>query len=121
MNGKQYEEKAPTYVHPTTARELLAESKKIEDSGSINSTAEKSLNADKFNEIMQSILDKRLGIDRDKLKEIEAMMEEIVQNENLSPEQKEKALEKLVEMREKIIEESLDIKNQAEQKLTQEV
>ena len=37
---------------------------------------------------MQNILDKRLGIDRERLEELEALMEEIANNENMSPEEK---------------------------------
>jgi len=55
----------------------------------------------------QSILDNRLGIDKEKLKEIEAMMEEVANDENLSPEQKEKKLAELQELYEEVIEESV--------------
>ncbi len=52
--------------------------------------------------MMQNILDKQLGVDREKLKEIDAMMEE------------------LEKMKEKIIEESLEIKKQAKETFTQD-
>jgi hypothetical protein len=44
-----------------------------------------------------------------RLEELEALKEEIANNENMSPEQKELALEKLAEMREIIIEEGREI------------
>ncbi|WP_286232674.1 hypothetical protein [Thalassotalea sediminis] len=85
-------------------------------------TSEDSLSpkSQRFNEMMQSILDKRLGIDREKLEEIEAMMKEIANNENLSPEQKQKALEELEKMKEKIIEESLAQKELAKRSFHQD-
>jgi hypothetical protein len=43
------------------------------------------------------------------------MMAEIAKNENLSPEEKEKAIEEIGKMREKIIEESIDIKKIAKE------
>ena len=69
----------------------------------------------RFGDMMQAILDKRLGVDRKKLAELEAMMAEIAKNENLSPEEKEKAIEEIGKMREKIIEESIDIKKIAKE------
>ena len=64
---------------------------------------------------MQNILDKRLGIDRERLEELEALMEEIANNENMSPEEKQLALEKLAEMREQIIEEGREIQEVVKQ------
>jgi len=118
MNGEVFKDTAPTYIKPTTAKNLLAEgqaSKTTEED-----TIQKSASDIRFDEMMQSILDKNLGIDRDKLKEIEAMIEEIAKNENLSPEQKQKALEELEKMKEKVIEESLEVKKQAKQTFTEE-
>ncbi|OUR82612.1 hypothetical protein A9Q75_05540 [Colwellia psychrerythraea] len=64
---------------------------------------------------MQNILDKRLGIDRERLEELEALMEEIANNENMSPEEKQLALENLAEMREQIIEEGREIQEVVKQ------
>lgn len=117
MSGQPIEEKAPTYVKPETAKELLAqEAAKNPD----NNGLKKSASDTRFDEMMQKILDQRLGIDRKKLEEIEAMMEEIAKNENLSPEQKQKAIEELEKLKEKVIEESMDVKKQAKQTFTKE-
>ncbi len=107
-NGKSYQETAPTYIKPVTARALLATN---QAEGQITETPTDS----RFNDMMQNILDKRLGVDREKLKELDAMMEEIANNENMSPEEKAEALEKLAEMREKIIQESIELKDIAQQ------
>jgi len=116
MNGEQVEQIAPTYIKPETARELLAESAKT----SGNKSVEESESDNRFKEVMQNILDQRIGIDRKKLEEIEAMKEEIANNENLSPEEKKKAIEELDKLKEKIIEESLDIRKQAKQTFVKE-
>jgi len=62
----------------------------------------------RFSEMMQNILNQRLGIDNEKLQEIEAEMEEVANNENMSPEEKQKALEELVQQRDTFIEESVE-------------
>lgn len=54
---------------------------------------------------MASVVENRLGIDRKKLDEIDAMIEDVAKNENLSPEQKAKQIEELQEQREMIVEE----------------
>ena len=119
MNGTEIKEIAPTYVKPETAKSLLVKSEGAKNDV-LHTSKSTSRKADvifdnRFNEIMQNILDQRLGIDRDKLEEIEAMMEEIANNENMSPEEKQLALEKLAEMREKVIEESREIREVAKQ------
>jgi len=108
MKGESVEEIAPTYVKPETAKELLE--KNVDEA-----TIKKSARDSRFDEVMQNILDQRLGVDRKKLEEIEAMMEQIAKNENLSPEEKQKAMEELEKMREQVIEESMDVKKQAKQ------
>lgn len=50
---------------------------------------------------MASIVEGRLGVDKEKLKEIEAMMEEVGKDESLSPEEKEKRLADLQELLDK--------------------
>ena len=118
MKGESPEKNSPTYIRPITANEILSNNKTADPTN--NTSKEKSASDLRFDNVMQSILDKRLGIDRDKLAEIEAMMEEIAKNENMSPEEKEKALEQLEEMREKIIEESLKTREIAKQTFNQD-
>ena len=119
MKGTEIKEIAPTYVRPETANSLLTKSEDAKNDvlhTSKSTSSKDNVTFDnRFNEIMQNILDQRLGIDRDKLEEIEAMMEEIANNENMSPEEKQLALEKLAEMREKVIEESREIREVAKQ------
>lgn len=108
MEGKNYENIAHSYIKPETARTLLAQNE-------LSTNDKETKNNVKFDEIFQNILDKRLGVDRKKLDEIDAMMKEISENEEMSPEEKAKALEELSEMREKIIEESMKIQEVAKQ------
>ncbi len=109
MNGKSIEEIAPTYIKPQTASSLLA-------ANQTEPEVARSQNRDnRFNDMMLSILDKRLGIDRDKLAELEAMMEEVAKNENMSPEEKQKAIEQLDKMKEDLIKESIEMKKVAKQ------
>ncbi|PKH87862.1 hypothetical protein [Colwellia sp. Bg11-28] len=114
MNGNEIKEIAPTYLRPESARSLLAKSETL-NTTQVGDAKEDVVVDNRFSEIMQNILDKRLGIDREKLEELEALMEEIANNENMSPEEKELALEKLAEMREKIIEEGREIQKTVEQ------
>ncbi|MCJ8318041.1 MAG: hypothetical protein MJK12_00300 [Colwellia sp.] len=114
MNGKELKEVTPTYVRPKSANTLLAESN-ASTPAKENNKKEHLVVDNRFSEIMQNILDQRLGIDRKKLEELDAMMEEIAKNENMSPEEKQLALEKLAEMRENIIEESSEIRKIAKQ------
>jgi hypothetical protein len=114
MNGKELKEQAPTYVRPVTARALLAESEASNTTQTVSENDEV-ITDNRFSEMMQNIIDQRLGVDRKKLEELEALMEEIANNENMSPEEKEAALEQLAEMREKIIEESREIREVAKQ------
>jgi hypothetical protein len=125
MNGLSINEDAPTYVKPESARALIA--KHDTENSSINSQAVKneelknnssSKSADidtRFADMMQKILDRRLGVDRDKLEELDAMMKEVADNENMSPEEKELALEKIAEMREEIIEKAQDMRDFAKE------
>lgn len=110
MNGKATTaQSAPTYIKPQTASSLLAQN------DSSNSEQSNAVKDNRFSDMMQSILDQRLGIDRDKLAELEAMMEDVGKNKTMSPEEKEKALEALEKIREKIIEESIDIRETSKQ------
>ncbi len=109
LNGQALAQQAPTYIKPETARSLLAQARSAEPTEN-----DKVVTDDRFGEMMQNILDKHLGVDREKLAEIDAMMEEIAKNENMSPKEKAKALEELAKMREEIIEQSMKLKDTAE-------
>jgi len=98
LNGEEVKEVAPIYVKPETARSLLEESKSIDTER--DKAQEKDL---RFSDMLQNILDKRLGVDRETLKEIEAMMEEIGANDNLSAEEKQKMLEELQKIKEQLM------------------
>ena len=114
MNGNEIKEIAPTYVRPESARSLLSQSEVL-NTTQYSNAKEDIVVDNRFSEIMQNILDKRLGIDRERLEELEALMEEIANNENMSPEEKQLALEKLAEMREQIIEEGREIQEVVKQ------
>ncbi len=109
MNGENYTDSAPTYIKPESANSLIALNK------SEGSTITGKTIDTRFGDMMQSILDKRLGIDREKLAELEAMIDEIANNENMSPAEKQKAMEQLEKMREELIEQSLQTKATAKQ------
>lgn len=109
MKGQSYSVPAPTYIRPETARSLIAANKA--ETNSVENIAIDS----RFNDMMQSILDKRMGIDREKLAELEAMIEEIAKNEDMSPEEKQKAIEQLEKIREEMIEQSFEIKTTSKQ------
>lgn len=87
MNGNEIKEIAPTYVRPKSARSLLSQSEALNTTQDSNAKEDVVVD-NRFSEIMQNILDKRLGIDRERLEELEALMEEIANNENMSPEEK---------------------------------
>jgi hypothetical protein len=114
MNGQKVEEVAPTYVRPQTATSLSVENKQATKNDGNTDEKHKESGA-KFSEIMQAILDQRLGIDREKLEEIDAKIEEVGKDKNLSPEERSKILEQLYEMREQVIEENLETKEVAKQ------
>ena len=109
INGQDYTASTPTYIKPETAKSLIA-ANKVE-----SSTVDDKAIDTRFGDMMQSILDKRLGIDRDALAELEAMIDEIANNENMSPAEKQKAMEQLEKMREELIEQSLQTKATAKQ------
>lgn len=121
-NKNIIQEISPIYVRTQTAAELLANNQNNQSNlqvttSSLSENKEKNTTEldSRFGDMMQAILDKRLGVDRKKLEELEAMMAEIAKNDNLSPEEKEKAMEEIGKMREKIIEESIDIKKIAKE------
>ena len=114
LNGTELKQAPPTYVKPQTARSLLAQNDALKTSNDGKPIDEKEVD-NRFGEIMQNIIDQRLGVDRKKLEALEALMVEIGENENMSPEEKAQALEKLAEMREKLIEESQKVREVAKQ------
>ena len=121
-NKNIIQEISPIYVRPQTAAELLTGNTHSQTSLQLNTSSPEenkvqgtTIANSRFEDMMQAILDKRLGVDRKKLEELEAMMAEIAKNENLSPEEKEKAIEEIGKMREKIIKESIDIKKIAKE------
>lgn len=121
-NKNIIQEISPIYVRPQTAAELLAGNTNSQTNLQVNTSSldenkvkDTTTTDSRFGDMMQAILDKRLGVDRKRLEELEAMTAEIAKNENLSPEEKEKAIEEIGKMREKIIEESIDIKKIAKE------
>jgi len=114
MNGKTYTEEAPTYIRPVTARTLLASNDEQNTIGN-TTTSDQQVPDTRFAEIMQKILDKRLGIDSEKLEEIEVMMEQVANDDSLSPEAKQEALDKLTEMREQVFKESIGMQENIQQ------
>jgi len=124
INGdkKIVTETSPIYLKPQSAAALIAEHEnsnsttRRSNEGGVSASSTKGV---KFEEMMQAIIDKRLGIDRKKLEEIEALMKEIAEDQNLSPEAKENALKEIEKMRDNIIEESIEIKKTAKQTFTE--
>ncbi|MPY21391.1 hypothetical protein FM037_19270 [Shewanella psychropiezotolerans] len=66
-------------------------------------------------DIMQVILDKRTGIDRDKLDEIEAQIQAIAKSDTLSKEQKEAQIKLLEEQKTQLIQEFVEKNEQNQQ------
>lgn len=113
MNGDgsnmNNEETAPTYVRPETASSLLAQN------NTVTTDVEKTEKDTRFEEIMQILLDQRTGIDRKKLEEIDAMIEEVANNESLSPEEKAEMIEKFEEMKEELTKEMIELQKVVKQ------
>ncbi len=113
MNGETtqatVEEISPTYVKPETASSLLAQN---DTSTSDIETSESNI---RFADIMQNILDQRTGVDRKKLEEIDAMIEEVANNESLSPEEKAEMIEKFEEMKEELMKEMIELQKVVKQ------
>ncbi|MGB0835050.1 MAG: hypothetical protein ACPGR2_11065 [Psychrobium sp.] len=65
---------------------------------------------------MAAIVEGRLGVDKEKIKEIEAMMEEVGKDESLSAQEKEKRIAQLQEMLDKEYEKAAE--KQAHQPIT---
>jgi len=116
MKGEKVEEIAAIYDRPKMASML--ENKPVTES--VPSTDEKNTdNKDEekveFADIMQAVIDNRLGIDREKLEEIEAKIEEIANDKSLTPEEKATLIEQLEVTRENLIKEFLEKQEVAKQ------
>jgi lipase chaperone LimK len=117
MNGGQINEISHTYSLPQTAKELLDEyAAKELDVSAVN----KAKSDVRLNDMMENIINNRMGVDREQLKKIEAMMAKIAENEDLSPEQKEQAIKALEAQKQEIVEESLDVSKQAKQSFNED-
>ncbi|AQS37107.1 hypothetical protein Sps_01947 [Shewanella psychrophila] len=66
-------------------------------------------------DVMQTILDKRTGIDRERLDEIEAQIQAIAKSDTLSKEQKEAQIKQLEEQKTQLIQEFVE-KNEQNQR-----
>lgn len=66
MNGTTVKENPPTYVRPETARSLIAQNE-ISHVSTENKSKENTVVDKRFSEMMQKVVDKRLGVDREKL------------------------------------------------------
>lgn len=103
MSGSSVNQTEATYAKPTqTSVETLS-----------NNATNKAEKSDFLAKVQQQLLDQKLGVDREKLKEIEAMMEKIAQDENLSPDEKKRMLESLTQMREEIFKQGNDNQRKA--------
>jgi len=92
--------------------------------GTVQSDEKGGLDPDKDNflqDAMQAILDKRAGIDREKLKELEAKMEEIANDESLSPEQKAEQMKLLQQQKEELLKEFAEKNEQRQQQFDSQV
>ncbi|NRA61357.1 MAG: hypothetical protein HRU25_10705 [Psychrobium sp.] len=70
--------------------------KTTESNGQVELHSKPKIDVDNFlDNAMNAIVDNRMGIDKEKLKEIEAMMEEVANDDSLPPEQKTKKLKSL--------------------------
>lgn len=78
-------------------------------------------NSNFLQDAMQAILDKRAGIDREKLKELEAQMEEIANDKNLSPEQKAEQMKLLQQQKEELLKEFAEKNEQRQQQFDPQV
>jgi len=121
-SGKPAEVTQNTYENLASVRRISQSQIQVPqdpepDPSTVENRAEPEIDIDNFfQNAMQSILDSRMGLDKEKLKEIEAMMEEVAKDESLSPEQKTKKLEELQKLMDQVIEESVEkLKKQVEQ------
>jgi len=117
MNGEEINETSHTYSMPKTARELLDEqaAKELD-----LSTVYKVKSDARLAEVMENITNNRVGVDREQLKKIEALMAKVAENDNLSPEQKQQAIKALEAQKQEVVEESLDVRTQTKQSFNED-
>ncbi|ESE41940.1 hypothetical protein [Shewanella decolorationis] len=84
----------------------------------IAGTEESAKPEDRLAEAMQAILDKRTGVDREKLKQLDAEMAKIAANDNLSEEEKAKQIALLEAQKAELIKEATE-KNEERQRNNQ--
>ncbi|MFV0597298.1 hypothetical protein [Shewanella sp.] len=84
----------------------------------IAGTQESAKSADRLEEAMQAILDKRTGVDREKLKQLDEEMAKIAANDNLSEEEKAKQIALLQTQKAELIKEATE-KNEERQRNNQ--
>lgn len=117
MQGHPVEQKQDTYDNmaklarvKTNASSLVnLEQQEQRIAPEIDNREKDHINIDNFfSEAMKGVLDSRMGIDKEKIKEIEAMMEEVAKDDSLSPEQKAKKLEELQKLMDEVIEEAIE-------------
>lgn len=100
-------------VETNTYDQLASQARAI---SKVSQSSDKAIEQDTlFKEAMASIIEGRLGVDKEKIKEIEAMMEEVAKDETLSSEEKERRIGELQELLDKEYEKA------AERQATQEV
>lgn len=105
---------ADTYSH-------LAANAKQSYTGNVQTiagTTEPEESTSRLDEAMQAILDKRTGLDREKLKRLEEEMAKIAADENLTEEEKSKQIELLQAQKVELIKESTE-KNEERQRNNQ--
>jgi hypothetical protein len=117
MKGEAINETSHIYFMPKTARELLDEQavKELD-----LSTVYKLKSDARLKEVMENITNNRVGVDREQLKKIEAMMATVAENDNLSPEQKQQAIRALEAQKQKAVEESLDVRKKTKQSFNED-
>lgn len=88
---------------------ITSSSKTAESSQTYDHLGSQAKRQSRQQDIMQTILDKRTGIDRDKLDEIEAQIQEVAKNNHLSQAQKEEQIALLEEQKTQMMEEFIEI------------
>ena len=82
--GEPADQAVTSYIRPVTASALLAQQAETDPA----QDTKKPVNEAFMVEMMDQLLHQRLAVDKEKSNEIEAMMEQVAQNENLSDEEK---------------------------------
>lgn len=94
---------------------LSSRSQTAEISDTYDQLGSKAKQETKLQAVMQLILDKRSGIDREKLDKIEADIQDIANNDSLSQEEKEALIKLLEEKKTQLIQEFVDKNEQHQQ------